>query len=118
MITIDRLKLRAFLISFGVTVAALAVVGVAAAQVCTTNAYVVTSSAPPPSGNWTDTSGAVWSPPGGFPGCAAGDSATDTNASPTTLIINSSIANPIIGLNLNCNGCVIDIQSGGSLALA
>jgi uncharacterized repeat protein (TIGR01451 family) len=117
MITIDRLKLRAFLISFGVTVAALAVVGVAAAQVCATNAYVVTSSATPPTANWTNTSG-VWNPSGGFPGCASGDSAADTNASPTTLIINGSIANPIVGLNLNCNGCVIDVQSGGSLALA
>lgn len=85
---------------------------------CVTTAYSVTSSAPPPIGNWTDTSGAVWSPAGGFPGCAAGDSAADTNASPTTLIINSTIPNAITGLNLACAGCTIDIQSGGSLTLA
>lgn len=81
-------------------------------------AYSVTSSAPPPLANWTDTSGATWQPPGGFPGCATGDSAADTNVSPTTLIINSAIPNPIIGLNLTCAGCSIDIQAGGSLTIS
>jgi uncharacterized repeat protein (TIGR01451 family) len=81
-------------------------------------AYNVTSSAPPPLGNWTDTSGAVWSPSGGFPGCATGDTAADTNGTSTVLIVNSAIPNPIIGLNLTCAGCTVDIQSGGSLTLA
>ena len=80
--------------------------------------YSVTASAPPPIANWTDTSGAVWSPSGGFPGCATGDSASDTNVSPTTLIINSAIPNAINGLNLTCNGCGIVVQSGGQLTLA
>jgi uncharacterized repeat protein (TIGR01451 family) len=106
-------------VSFTITVFLL-LAGAATAifAVCIPTVYSVTSSAPPPIGNWTDTSGAVWSPSGGFPGCAPGDTASDTNASPTTLIINSSIPNPIIGLTLNCPGCTIDIQSGGSLTLA
>ncbi len=87
------------------------------AQSCVTQAYSVTSSAPPPAGNWTATSG-LWNPSGGFPGCAAGDSASDTNASPTTITINSVIPNPIVSLNLSCNGCEIDIVPGGSLTLA
>lgn len=95
-----------------------ALVAATAFAVCVPTAYTVTSSAPPPVANWTDTSGAVWSPAGGFPGCAPGDSAANGNASPTTLIINSSVPNPIIGLNLACAGCMIDIQSGGSLTLA
>jgi uncharacterized repeat protein (TIGR01451 family) len=87
--------------------------------VCTPNtAYSVTSSAPPPTANWTTTSGALWTPPGGFPGCSTGDTASDTNASPTTIVVNSVIPNPIAGLNLACNGCVIDVQSGGQLTLA
>ena len=82
--------------------------------VCSPNtAYSVTSSAAPPTANWTTTSGALWTPPGGFPGCSTGDSAQDTNASPTTIVVNSVIPNPIVGLNLACNGCVIDVQSGG-----
>jgi uncharacterized repeat protein (TIGR01451 family) len=86
--------------------------------ICVPTVYSVTSSAPPPSANWTDTSGALWVPTGGFPGCAPGDSASDTNATPTTIVINSAIPNPIISLNLACNGCVIDVQSGGLLTLA
>jgi hypothetical protein len=86
--------------------------------ICVPTVYNVTSSAPPPLGNWTDTSGAVWTPAGGFPGCATGDSAADTNGTPTVLIINSAIPNPISGPNLTCAGCTIDIQSGGSLTLA
>src|SRR5258708_12889373 len=76
-------------------------------------AYSVTSSAPPASANWTTTSG-LWTPSGGFPGCAPGDSASDTNASPTTLNIDSSIPNPIIGLNLASTGRVIDVQPGAA----
>src|SRR5689334_6262405 len=85
---------------------------------CSPTSYSVTSSAPPPSANWTNTSGAVWTPGGNFPGTCSGDSASDTNGSPTTLIINTTIPNPLAGLNLGCAGCVIDIQSGGSLSLA
>jgi uncharacterized repeat protein (TIGR01451 family) len=119
MSKIDRFKLRTFLASLSVTIMVIAVLGTATAfAICVPTVYSVTSSAPPPIGNWTDPSGAVWSPPGGFPGCAPGDVAQDLNASPTTLIINSAIPNPIIGLNLNCPGCAIDIQSGGSLILA
>ncbi|HEV2718723.1 MAG TPA: hypothetical protein VG323_01795, partial [Thermoanaerobaculia bacterium] len=85
-----------------ITVAAAAAIGIATAfAVCTTNSYIVTSSAPPPLGNWTDTSGAVWTPSGGFPGCATGDTASDTNPTSTTLIVNSAIPNPIAGLTLN-----------------
>jgi uncharacterized repeat protein (TIGR01451 family) len=115
----DRLTFRTILTSSALTLLAIAVLGTATAfAICVPSSYTVTSSAPPPIGNWTDTTGAVWSPTGGFPGCAPGDTATDTNGSPTTLIINSAIPNPIIGLNLACNGCIIDIQSGGSLTLA
>ncbi|HEV7484976.1 MAG TPA: hypothetical protein VGQ65_04795 [Thermoanaerobaculia bacterium] len=119
MTTVDRLKLRTILISSLVTLGAIALLGTATAYaICVPTVYNVTSSAPPPIGNWTDTSGAVWTPAGGFPGCAPGDVAQDLNATPTTLIINSAIPNALIGLNLNCPGCTIDIQSGGSLTLA
>jgi len=119
MTTVDRLKLRTILTSSALTLLAIAVLGTATAfAICSPTIYTVTSSAPPPIGNWTDTSGAVWTQTGGFPGCAPGDTAADLNASPTTLIINSTIPNPIIGLTLNCPGCTIDIQSGGSLTLA
>ena len=116
MSEINRFKLRPFLVAFCATI----VIGIAgiAFSICIPTVYNVTSSAPPPIGNWTDTSGAVWTPAGGFPGCAPGDAAQDLNASPTTLVINSAIPNPLIGLNLGCNGCVIDIQPGGSLTLA
>ena len=108
-------------ISAGMTVAIVALLGGAAVAlaVCAPGtSYSVTASAPPPIGNWTDTSGAVWTPAGGFPGCSTSDSASDTNASPTTLIVNGPIPNPIANLNLSCVGCVIDIQAGGSLTLA
>lgn len=107
-----------FVGSLTFAVLALLIAASAAFAICVPAVYNVTSSAPPPIGNWTDTSGAVWNPPGGFPGCALGDVAQDLNASPTTLIINSSIPNPIIGMNVTCAGCTIDIQSGGSLTLA
>jgi len=100
------------------TLALVAVLGVATAYaVCVPTAYSVTASAPPPIANWTTTAG-VWQPSGGFPGCASGDSASDTNFSPTLLIVDSTIPNPIVGLNINCNGCGIFIQSGGQLTLA
>jgi len=119
MTTVDRLKLRTILTSSALTLLAIALLGTATAfAICVPTVYNVTSSAPPPIGNWTDTSGAVWTPAGGFPGCAPGDAAQDLNATPTTLIINSAIPNPLISLNLGCNGCVIDIQPGGSLTLA
>jgi uncharacterized repeat protein (TIGR01451 family) len=119
MTTVDRLRLRTILTSSALTLLAIAVLGTATAfAICIPTVYNVTSSAPPPIGNWTDTSGAVWTPSGGFPGCAPGDNASDLNATPTTLTINSAIPNPIIGLNLSCPGCTIDIQSGGSLTLA
>src|SRR5262249_13932716 len=86
--------------------------------VSVTNPYTGPSSAPPPIAFCTDTSGSVCQPPGAFPGCAPGDTASDTNATPTTLIINSAVPNPINGLFLSCPGCAIDIQSGGSLTLA
>jgi uncharacterized repeat protein (TIGR01451 family) len=119
MTTVDRLKLRTILTSSALTLLAIALLGTATAfAICVPTVYNVTSSAPPPIGNWTDTSGAVWTPASGFPGCAPGDAAQDLNATPTTLIINSAIPNPLISLNLGCNGCVIDIQPGGSLTLA
>jgi uncharacterized repeat protein (TIGR01451 family) len=108
-----------FFVSLLLTVAVAVAIGAATAlAVCVPTVYTVTSSAPPPLGNWTDTSGAVWTPSGGFPGCAPGDTASDTNPTSTTLIVNTTIPNPIIGLNLNCAGCTIDIQSSGHLTLA
>jgi len=96
----------------------IAALGVATAYAaCGTTSYNVTGT-PPPIDNWTDTTGALWQPSGGFPGCAPGDSATDTNGAPTLLIVDSVIPNPIVGLNLNCSGCSIYIQSGGQLTLA
>lgn len=84
MSDIDRVKLRTVLVSCCLTIAAIAVMGAATAfTVCVPTAYSVTSSAPPASANWTDTSG-LWTPAGGFPGCAPGDSASDTNASAST----------------------------------
>ena len=90
----------------------------AALAICVPTVYSVTSFAPPPLGNWTDTAGAVWVPSGGFPGCAPGDAAVDTNASPTTLIINSSIPNPLVSINLACAGCAIQLDAGGALTMS
>jgi uncharacterized repeat protein (TIGR01451 family) len=105
--------------SFAVGVALLATMGVSPAwAVCVPTVYNVTSSAPPPLANWTTTTGALWQPSGGFPGCAPGDVAQDLNVSPTTVIVNSAIPNPIIGLNWACSGCLVEIDSGGSLALS
>lgn len=115
----SRLSGRRILFVSVATFAVLAsLIAATAYAICVPQSYSVTSSAPPPVGNWTDTTGAVWTPAGGFPGCSPGDTASDTNASPTTLVVNSSIPNPILGLTLACPGCVIDIQSGGSLTLA
>ena len=100
-------------------IALFATVGASPAYaVCIPTAYSVVSLAPPATANWTDSTGTTWTPAGGYPGCAPGDTASDTNASPTTIVIDSVIANPIIGLNLACSGCVIDIQPGGQLTLA
>lgn len=86
--------------------------------VCNPNtAYVVTFSAPPPTANWTTTSGALWQPSGGFPGCATGDSASSTNVSPTTIVINSSIPNGVAAINFNAPGSVIQVDSGAFLML-
>jgi uncharacterized repeat protein (TIGR01451 family) len=106
-----------FVASLAFTFVLLASLGAVVAQaVCVPTAFTVTSSAPPPVANWTTTSG-VWNPAGNYPGECAGSSASDTNASPTTLIIDSAIPSAVSGLNFSCNGCVIDIQSGGSLTL-
>jgi uncharacterized repeat protein (TIGR01451 family) len=108
---------RVLILSALISFVAIGVLGVATAfAVCVPTAYTVTGSAPPATANWTDTSG-LWNPSGGFPGCSPGDSAADTNVSPTTVIVNSVIPNSLLGLNWNCNGCVIDIQSGGQLTL-
>lgn len=129
MSTAEGIRARSFVrtavLSSLITVAALAAIvfepmlnaAVTALSPC--GNYAVTSSAPPPSANWTDTSGALWTPAGGFPGLCSGDSATDAAASPTTIIVNSQIPQPLSGLDWSsCNGCVIDIQSGGQLTLA
>src|SRR5438105_3520634 len=90
--------------------------GAAALIGCVPTVYSVTASAPPPTANWTTTAG-LWTPSGGFPGCAPGDSAADTNASPTTVIVNSSIPNPVIGITFNSSGSVVEIDSGGVLTI-
>ncbi|MEA2327122.1 MAG: hypothetical protein QOE68_2081, partial [Thermoanaerobaculia bacterium] len=121
MSKIDRVKLRTILASSGVTVAALAVLLLLAvasdgiAQSCTD--FVVTSSAS--NANWTDVSG-LWTPAGSYPGRDTScDTATDTSGTATVIVVNTAIPNPITGLNLSCStpGCVIDIQTGGSLTL-
>jgi uncharacterized repeat protein (TIGR01451 family) len=121
MSKIERFKLRMILASSGVTVAALAVLLLLAvasdgiAQSCTD--FVVTSSAS--NANWTDVSG-LWTPAGSYPGRDTScDTATDTSGTATVIVVNTAIPNPITGLNLSCStpGCVIDIQTGGSLTL-
>src|SRR4051794_39884530 len=104
----NRRNLRTILASTGVTVAALvvllllAVASDGSAQSCTS--YAVTGSAPPATANWTDTSG-LWNQPG-YPGeFSSCDTAADTNASPTIIVVNSIIPNPIANLDLLCNGC-------------
>ncbi|HET7434175.1 MAG TPA: hypothetical protein VFN10_05615, partial [Thermoanaerobaculia bacterium] len=120
---IDAVRRTAFrrptlFVSTAVTFVLIAALGAATVYAaCGTANYTVTSSAPPPSGNWTDTSGALWSPAGGFPGCASGDTASDTNGSPTTIFVNSAIPNALAALTLDCNGCSIVIGAGGSLSL-
>ena len=106
--------MRKFLVSFAILLVVLVIGAATAYSVCVPTAYTVTASAPPPSANWTQTAG-LWVPSGGFPGCAPGDGAVDLNASPTTVFVNSTITNPIIGLNFSSPGSVINIQSGGQL---
>jgi uncharacterized repeat protein (TIGR01451 family) len=117
MSEIDRFNLRTSLVSaaIGVLILATASDGLALSG-CSTADYVVTSSGTPANANWTDTS--LWVPSGGYPGCASGDTATDTNATPTTIAVTTAIPNALAGLNLSCAGCIIDIQPGGSLTLA
>ncbi|MBV8516276.1 MAG: DUF11 domain-containing protein [Acidobacteria bacterium] len=105
---------RKVYVSAGITLASLMLAAIAAAF-CVPTIYS-RSGTPPPTANWTDTT--YWTPNGGFPGCAPGDAVQVVPSSPTTIVVNSSIPNPIIGLNLNCAGCVIDVQPGGSLTLA
>jgi uncharacterized repeat protein (TIGR01451 family) len=121
MSIVDRRPLRTILASSGVTIALLTVILLLVvasdgrAQGCTN--YSV-SSPPPAAINWTNIGG-FWTPSGSYPGqnnsC---DTATDNNASPTIISVNTAIPFPIAGLDLSCNGCVIDIQTGGSLTLA
>jgi uncharacterized repeat protein (TIGR01451 family) len=110
-------RLRRIALVFAVTVAALGALGARTILVCVPTAYSVTASAPPPTANWTSTVG-LWLPSGGFPGCSPGDSASDSNFSPTTIVVNSSIPSALVGLNMNSAGSVVDIQAGGSLSLA
>ena len=113
-----RLRWGRIAVIAAATTAALAALLVGTAfAICIPTPYSVTASATPAIATWTDTSG-LWVPSGGFPGCASGDSAADTTATPTTIRVVSVIPNPIVGLNLACAGCVIDIQPGGSLTLA
>jgi uncharacterized repeat protein (TIGR01451 family) len=105
---------RRFLLVFAVLAAFLD--AGAALAACVPTPYTVVPSAPSPS-SWTDITGTVWSPAGSFPGSGTCDTASNTNITPTTLVINSTF-NPLVGVNLACNGCVIEIQSGGSLSLA
>jgi uncharacterized repeat protein (TIGR01451 family) len=99
-----------------VTMAAL-ILGSAVFAVCVPTSYTATTSMP--TVNWTDTS-FLWTPAGGYPGCAPGDSASITPIGPLppTIIINSSIPNPIIGLNFAFNGAVIELQPSGHLTIA
>ena len=118
MSMIDRRQLRTILASSGVTVAILAallllvVASDGSAQSCTN--FVVTGTGT----NWTDIS-TLWTPSGSYPGRDTNcDTASDTSSTATTIAINTAITYPIAGLDLSCNGCVIDIQTGGSLTLA
>jgi uncharacterized repeat protein (TIGR01451 family) len=113
-----RCNRRTIPISSGVTIAALAmavlliVAGDGRAQSCTD--FVVTGTGT----NWTDTS-ALWSPSGNYPGRDTScDTATDTSGTAPIIVINTAIPNPIADLLVSCSGCVLDIQSGGSLTLA
>jgi uncharacterized repeat protein (TIGR01451 family) len=108
------------MIAASLTVAIVALLGGAAVALaaCGPAAYTVTGSAPA-SANWTQTSG-LWNPPGGYPGCAAGDSASVTSGSPTTIFLDNTSASANITidtLNLSCSGCVVDIGPGTSLTL-
>jgi uncharacterized repeat protein (TIGR01451 family) len=115
MSKIDRC-VRTLLASSAVAVLLLAAAGDANAQGCT--AYTVTPAATGTL-NWTDTA-SLWTPTGSYPGqTSACDTATDGPAGmPVTIVVNTAIPNAISGLDLNCAGCVIDIQTGGSLTLA
>ncbi len=125
MPNIDRRNLRTILVSSGVTIAALAVflqfvvTSDSSAQSCT---YSVTTSSTPGSANWKDISG-FWNPPndGTYPGESSScNTASDTNGVATTIVVDSAIPFQIAGLDLLCStpGCVVDIQTGGSLTLA
>jgi uncharacterized repeat protein (TIGR01451 family) len=85
---------------------------------CTPTNYTAGSSSNPSFANWTDASGNLWSPPGGYPGSCSGDTASDFSSQPTTIVVTSAIPNDIAGLNFSCSGCIIDIQTGGSLTLS
>ena len=117
MSPIPTLRRRTLFVSFCVTLSLLLAGAVTAIfAVCVPTVYSVTSSAPPPSANWTTTTG-LWQPSGGFPGCAPGDSAVSSNVSPTTITINSSIPNALLSIGFNAPGSVIQIDSGGLLMM-
>jgi len=113
---------RIAMITAAMTVTIVALLGgvAAAGTFCAPSSYAVISSAPPASANWTQTSG-LWNPSGGYPGCAVGDSASDTNVSPTTITLDNTSSNlniTINTLNLACNGCVVEVGAGTSLTLS
>src|ERR1043165_6568331 len=94
---------------------ALALLVFAAPRVHATS-YTLNASAPA-TANWTDTSGNVWSPAGGYPGSSTGDTASATGGNTTTLTVDSVIPNSVDTLTWSCAACVIDIQPAGQLAV-
>ncbi len=90
----------------------LAIVAPRANAACTTT-YTLTPT-PPAAANWTDPS--IWSPVG-FPGSAAGDCVDSGSATPTNIVVDSALPNPIEDLQWHCSSCNIEITAGGQLTV-
>jgi len=71
------------------------------------------STGAPPTVNWTDPS--AWTPTG-VPGSGTCDAVTSGLS--RTVVVDTVIPNPLVGLLLNCSGCAIDIRSGGQLTVS
>jgi uncharacterized repeat protein (TIGR01451 family) len=110
---------RILVLSALTSFAAIGILGVATAySACVGMSYSVTTASTPPTMNWTNTSG-NWQPAGTYPGQTSScDTASDTNALPTVITLDTNVT--IAQLNLSCSvsGCELDIPTGTSLTLA
>lgn len=65
---------------------------------------------------WTDSTKWFGGPAGTYPGQNAGDTAQITQSGTYKVMVSSTIPNNVT-LTMNCSGCFLEIQSGGTLGL-